>query len=81
MEHHLPILRGAIKKNWFFLCFPEKGGGEDLVESKISLTEKTEIFLDFFAKRGLAENWAKYPKNRIFFNISPKTGVFLDIFS
>ena len=25
---------------------------KNLVESKISLTEKTEIFLDFFAKRG-----------------------------
>ena len=43
-------VRRAIKKKLFFLTFPERGGG--LVESKISLTEKTEIFLDFFAERG-----------------------------
>ena len=42
-------VRGAIKKNCFFLTFPERGGG-GLVESKISLTEKTEIFLDFIIK-------------------------------
>ena len=30
--------------------FSERGGG--LAESKISLAEKTEIFLDFFAERG-----------------------------
>ena len=56
------MLRGAIKK-MFFVNISRKGG--------VSLTEKNEIFLDFFAKRGgvltqskrvLAENWAKYPK-------------------
>ena len=45
-------VRGAIKKNLFFLEFSRKGGGGGLAESKISLTEKTEIFLDFFSKRG-----------------------------
>ena len=44
------MVRGEIKKTVFFM-FSRKGGG-DLVESKISLTEKTEIFLDFFAERG-----------------------------
>ena len=39
------------KENWFFLDIVRKGGG-GLVESKISLTEKTEIFLDFLAERG-----------------------------
>ena len=63
--------KGSNKKNFFF-NISRKGGG--LVESKISLTEKTEIVLDFLPKGGLtqskrvlAENWAKYPKNRIFF--------------
>ena len=37
------------KKNCFCLTLSERGG---LVESKISLTEKTEIFLDFSAERG-----------------------------
>ena len=70
-------IRGAIKRKklGFFEHCP-KGGGGGLVDSKISLTEKTQIFLDFLAERGggltqskrvLAENWAKYPKNRIFF--------------
>ena len=46
-------LRGAIKRKklGFFEHCP-KGGEGGLVESKISLTEKTEIFLDFFAERG-----------------------------
>ena len=42
-------IRGGIKK-LFVLSFPERGGG--LAESKISLTEKIEIFLDFLAERG-----------------------------
>ena len=37
-------------KKYSFFKFPRRGGG--LAESKISLTEKTEIFLDFFAERG-----------------------------
>ena len=46
---HAVGLRGAMKKkSVFFWSFPER----DLAESKISLTEKTEIFLDFSAKRG-----------------------------
>ena len=68
--------------------FSQKGG--DLVESKISLTEKTEIFLDFLAERGgggltqskrvLAENWAKYPKNHIFFGYFAQNWVFFGYF-
>ena len=37
-------------KKYSFFKFPRRGGG--LAESKISLTEKTEIFLDFLAERG-----------------------------
>ena len=44
-------LRGGIKKNCFFFRRTPKGGG-GLAESKISLSEKTEIFLDFFSKGG-----------------------------
>ena len=44
-------IRGGIKKKQFFLEFLRKGGG-GLAESKISLAEKTEIFLDFFWKKG-----------------------------
>ena len=46
-------LRGAIKRQKlvFFGHFP-KGGGGGLVDSKISLTEKTQIFLDFLPKGG-----------------------------
>ena len=40
------------KKNCFFFNIVRKGGGGGLVDSKISLTEKTEIFLDFSAERG-----------------------------
>ena len=50
------ILRGAIKK-LFFLEFSRKGGG--LAESKISLTEKTAFFLDFFWQKG---GGLTYPK-------------------
>ena len=44
------VIRGGIKKKnqVFFGVFP-KGGGGGLAESKISLAEKTEIFLDFFS--------------------------------
>ena len=46
-------IRGAIKRQKlvFFGHFP-KGGGGGLVDSKISLTEKTQIFLDFLLKGG-----------------------------
>ena len=37
-------------KKYSFFKFPRRGGG--LAESKISLTEKTEIFLDFLLKGG-----------------------------
>ena len=51
-EHRFAVLRGGIKKKKqvFFGVSPKGGGG--LAESKISLAEKTEIFLDFFWQKG-----------------------------
>ena len=40
------------KKTQVFFGVSPKGGEGGLAESKISLAEKTEIFLDFFAERG-----------------------------
>ena len=40
------------KKLFFFFRKTPKGGGRGLAESEISLSEKTEIFLDFFSKGG-----------------------------
>ena len=48
----VPELRGGIKKNQFFFGVSPKGGEGGLAESKISLAEKTEIFLDFFWQKG-----------------------------
>ena len=45
-------IRGGIKKKQFFFGVSPKRGEGGLAESKISLAEKTEIFLDFFGKRG-----------------------------
>ena len=42
--------KGSNKKKTVFFYVSLKGGG--LVESKISLTEKNEIFLDFLPKGG-----------------------------
>ena len=42
--------RGGLKNLFFFRKNPKRKGG--LADSKISLTEKTEIFLDFSAERG-----------------------------
>ena len=42
--------RHQKKNQVFFGVFPKGGGG--LAESKISLAEKTEIFLDFFWQKG-----------------------------
>ena len=46
---HFVAIRGGIKKKIlvFFRKTP-KGGGRGLAESEISLSEKTEIFLEFF---------------------------------
>ena len=46
------MIRGGIKKNCFFFLQKnsERGGG--LAESEISLSENTEIFLDFFSSKG-----------------------------
>ena len=45
-------LRGGIKKKMVFFRKTPKGGEGGLAESKISLSEKTEIFLEFFLQRG-----------------------------
>ena len=46
-------IRGGIKKKkLFFFRKTPKGGEGGLAESKISLSEKTEIFLEFFLQRG-----------------------------
>ena len=42
----------ASKKKLFFFRKTPKGGEGGLAESKISLSEKTEIFLEFFLQRG-----------------------------
>ena len=64
-------LRGGIKKNVFFRKNSERGGW-DLAESKISLSEKTEIFLDFFLQKG----WGSHLFQK---GVIRKTGDFLDI--
>ena len=63
------------KKNCFFSEKLRKEGG-GLAESKISLSEKTEIFLDFFFKRGGVSPIPKgcYHKNQEFLDICAKKG-------
>ena len=52
-KHMQVMLRGGIKKKTvFFFRKTPKGGEGGLAESKISLSEKTEIFLEFFLQRG-----------------------------
>ena len=65
-----PNNKGRHKKKQVFFGVSPKGGG-GLAESKISLTEKTEIFLDFFAERGGVSPNPKgfYQKNEIFWHI------------
>ena len=47
------LIRGGIKKKiLFFFRKTPKGGGRGLAESEISLSEKTEICLEFFFERG-----------------------------
>ena len=64
-------LRGGIKKKncFFFQKKTPKGGEGGLAESKISLSEKTEIFLEFFLQRGGGLTYSK----RV---LSYKTGYF-----
>ena len=67
---------------FFFRISSERGGG--LAESKISLAEKTEIFLDFFAERGggshpiqkgfSRKKWVLAEKTEIFWIFCPKGG-------
>ena len=45
-QNHSEMLRGGIKKNQVFFGVSPKGGEGGLAESKISLAEKTEIFLE-----------------------------------
>ena len=42
----------ASKKKLFFFRKTPKGGGRGLAKSETSLSEKTEIFLEFFFERG-----------------------------
>ena len=69
----LAIRGGIKKKNWFFSEKLRKGGG-GLAESEISLSEKNEIFLDFFSKRGGVSPIPKgcYHKNWGFLDIFTK---------
>merc|ERR1712016_497177 len=46
------LMGGIKKKNCFFFRKTPKGGGRGLAESEIFLSEKTEIFLEFFFERG-----------------------------
>ena len=46
------LLGEASKKKTGFFRKTPKGGEGGLAESKISLSEKTEIFLEFFLQRG-----------------------------
>ena len=76
---HIPKLRGGIKKKKmvFFRKTP-KGGGRGLAESKISLSEKTEIFLELFLKEGGVQPIPKgcyHKKTGDFWIFSPKGGV------
>ena len=61
MDRLLTIpLRGGIKKKiLFFFRKTPKGGGRGLAESEIFLSEKTEIFLDFFLERGGSPTYSK----------------------
>ena len=65
-------LRGGIKNMKLFFFSLSERGGERLAESKISLSEKTKIFLDFFCKRGMGSHLfqkgfnIKYHKTRFF---------------
>ena len=52
-------LRGGIKKLFFSSEKLRKGGGGGLAESEISLSEKTEIFLDFFFQKGGGLTYSK----------------------
>ena len=58
MDFRRETLRGGITKKLFFFFgkTPKGGGGRDLAESKISLSEKTEIF---FFKRGGGLTYSK----------------------
>ena len=71
-------LRGGIKKKPVFFRKTPKGGGRGLAESEISLSENTEIFLDFFFKRGGSHLFQKgvIIKEWRFWNIFVKRGVF-----
>ena len=71
-------LRGGIKKNnCFFFGKTPKGGRGGLAESEISLSEKTEIFFEFFFKKGWEASPIPkgcYHKNQEFLDIYAKKG-------
>ena len=71
--------RGIIKKLYFFGENP-KGEGGVSPNPKFLLTEKTQNFLDFFAKRGGGSHPIQkgfIRKNEIFGHILPKGGDFV----
>ena len=47
------------KKKLFFFRKTPKGGGRGLAESEIFLSEKTEIFLEFFFWKGGGPTYSK----------------------
>ena len=59
------------KKTQVFFGVSPKGGEGGLAESKISLAEKTEIFLDFFWQQG-GKGGVNFPNDLIFFPICAK---------
>ena len=65
--------KGRHKKKTSFFGVSPKGGGGGLAESKISLAEKTKIFLDFFLAKGGERGgggvrlFGQCPKENVFF--------------
>ena len=71
------IIRGGIKKKLFFFQKNSERGGRGLAESEIFLSEKTEIFLEFFFERGGSHLFQKgvIIKNGDIGIFSPKRGL------
>jgi len=60
VNKEIATIRGGIKKKkLFFFGKTPKGGRGGLAESEISLSEKTEIFLDFFLQKGGGLTYSK----------------------
>ena len=59
IDLEIPIRGGIKKKILVFFRKTPKGGGRGLAESEIFLSEKTEIFLEFFFERGGGPTYSK----------------------